>query len=1165
LILATTGVTGFLIVLAWLIVAALYRPVLRTNLIEIALGHAEGVRRVSNPATSTEIENRLNNLTSGMGDAPIVVILHAAVGASRTAGLGDPKAYFVVPAKSVDDPPTTLPLEDVLKPFATRGERASTLLILDYEVNSGESSSAIDRSDFVAVLKNALRDLAARSPKLAVLAACDERQFNWSMEGEGRSIFDVAVRTYLDGSVGPQGQFTVAQLGDNVRRRVSHWVKTNRSEAIQTPLVLAGPELAFRWIPTAELRESLKSPAKEVPEGETPKSDIATKMFDEWKNWHELNKSSPPPYRHAAVAWRLYTSSLLRAERLARLGDDDSAREILKTLNGYRETAKSALEQAELGPAWSLAQLKRKVGRGYEGRRAEAARYEKAIDKLLESDLSPGGVLANAGRPARLNAEAKADPGKPAPDAAAPRPPAQPTGESIRELLTALTVDGDTRPRYVEGQMPVWYLEFVKIGGEKPELRSQRVSLIKRAVKIRELAESAVARETVTIPWIRALVDAADKERRLAQDGLFGRDDEALATSGIKLNGAGAKYEKAQKAADQIAEAFELLWEVQDGYPYLAAWGARSEHANAVEAAIDQSIKLAALIYRRGLPNPADEVEPKALFDRCSSLKKAFQDLRRSAEVPDREDWLQIDALLQTPWIELSSRRKLLSLARELTPKVALVESAWSADSSIVGPSPDPVFTRTVDGLAKWEITQLRLAGYDVKETGESPVRARDEARSKLAVIAKDDKTALEVDRLARNLAAADLAYVARKAGGELALNRELADQESRAFRLWNAHRLLDDFDVRAADRLLASLNGELPEESREVEDLADRMRKSELALTAQPSKNGSTVTLRAQGKFPPGSQAVIFFNHDPLVEVSPFYQMVSAEQPNARDFQFDNRGESELKLAPVAFFRGNSSHAERLALPVTESVSVEIHQILSKEEAGGKTVRIRDQFLGHPTVGYFHLNRTLNYFLEIKNKSDREIKAYIERELSDLKSADSRVLKAGELIKVGGKVDGTRGFEDMKPKILKVTVKENNKEGRRLCSPLEVQMVPVDPMKYVHVIPNFRGTSYCFTVVHSSEDDAPTPVDIVVGMEPHQPFELQENYQFPIRLPRGGRIRLTYEMTDQIDNFSWGYRVNDGKAVVYSSRANEKKTEPDPAKPEADKKAAAPANGGGP
>jgi hypothetical protein len=189
-----------------------------------------------------------------------------------------------------------------------------------------------------------------------------------------------------------------------------------------------------------------------------------------------------------------------------------------------------------------------------------------------------------------------------------------------------------------------------------------RPDLIGRALTARQLAETAIASpDLVTQYWLQNLVDAADADRRLAEDKLYvGSPDalkqaESLWESVAAGEGDGGKYREAIRRARVLTKALAVRDRAWAEAPYLAACILARLPAGKLDAAdfralLDATQKLSAILedtpetdqWPAELPQTTTQVEDAlkklsaAYGDECYALRTAADDshtLRRIAAV----------------------------------------------------------------------------------------------------------------------------------------------------------------------------------------------------------------------------------------------------------------------------------------------------------------------------------------------------------------------------------------------------------------------------------------------------------------------------------------------------------------------------------------------------
>jgi hypothetical protein len=272
-----------------------------------------------------------------------------------------------------------------------------------------------------------------------------------------------------------------------------------------------------------------------------------------------------------------------------------------------------------------------------------------------------------------------------------------------------------------------------------------RPDLIGRALTARQLAETAVASpDLVTQYWIQSLVDAADADRRLAEDKLYVGTPDALKQAeslweGVAAEeGEGGKYREALRRSRAVSKALEVRDRAWAQAPYFAQCAldrlpAGKPDAADLRALLDGMQKLAALLedvpetdqWPAELPTATAQVE-----DALKKLTAAYGDecyaLRTAAD--DSHTLRRIDAVLALALVTGAERNAL----REKS--LAIMSARQSTATT------GAARTATADLGGDW---QARLEQWE--KTAEHPaltlldIGAMDPGEKKLAVNWPDD------------------------------------------------------------------------------------------------------------------------------------------------------------------------------------------------------------------------------------------------------------------------------------------------------------------------------------------------------------------------------------------------------------------------------------------
>jgi hypothetical protein len=1125
LILAGTGVTGFLVLLLWLVIGALIRPPLRASNVQIIdLGHPQGVSEAG-PQPQKRVHDQIDRLLGRAGGGSAIVVIRGW-GVSRP-GAGSPNCYLLAPGGGVGSPPIEIPVNAIIKQLRDREQRGSTLLVLDCWVPAGDRSLGVFGNGFVGELKKLLEE----EKRIAVLAACDAGQSNWALEGRAGTVFGHFLAEVLEERRVRRGSFGLKQLVDDaVAPRIARWVGEHRGGPVPTPVLLGNTELTFRLDgPKPRLLE-----APEQTDADVTRTENLLRA--EWQVRNQLAAATPPPRRHVPLAWRRYQERLLIAERLVRAGEWLAARSVLDEIKRYCETRiRTQITGPVLERPWSLALLPQTADQ-------KRAAYTGAIERLIEARSigplpSEGNELGEPdnGAAARTKGAAGApaeDREAPAKDKAAPPRPGP-------DPLAALTVAGDPlKATYVEGQVPVWYAEFERRGGEAVALRAKRLGLVQKAVAVRSLAEEAATLDPRLTGRVRPLIEAGDILRRKAQDYLFAGDEKSLEECDRLLGEATETcYEKALTDARAFAHTLAFLDRVQDELPYYGEWAVRSGSGSNLSSVLAAAADLADQLSSIREPSPALSGTQERLEHHYGRLEDEFRSQLARAETLG---WQDIDALLNVPWIDPEVRGKLVRRARTLTPTGSETPAPGNSKSG-------PAFLELALGLARLESGLLRLGGRDVHRLDERIEEAGSVLRRDALLASAGFSTLSEQVSALRGQA---LEAARSDAGGarsaRLLTSHELEkldhdghdpvrqrdERDLQELTLWCGRRLMEDFDIDAARRVLNSPGLKtLPEWAEAVRLLEERQRAT-LQIKLGGLKTLGTVpeaTVTSQGSFPrePG-QATVFLENGPEARVlnsADNLNRIPVPMQEPIHLKLTNDGGVRIRTIPTAFFRGRFYKGEGVDLPVTQLVKVEVRQAVTEvtiKQKGLKDIRIKhmDQFEEHPTRGYLRRNNRLDYRLKITNESDRRLSLFVTREFADVPESNELVIDAG---KQNDSIVGAvfpEAFVKVPQQTLTVTVREGGEDGRSLCKPVAVIFEMVDPRDSMHVVPALWNRILWLTVNHLGRDPVPVPMTYHMIVEPAGSVTQLNNPTGYVG--RGNFVPLKYFIADNVEKITW-------------------------------------------
>lgn len=1205
--------------LVWLILLPLYgRPQRASNLLAASFGIPDEVvwpvtfqyrdaRLLGGDSSSEDgtpdgartahasFGRKVEDLYEAQRGRPVVIFLSAA-GVDRPDEPEGPRAFLLTSSGPPGSAESQVSLGSALRLIENRARSSPTLLILD----AGQIASDRNLGVFGNNFPSRLESLLSESGNLVVLSSCGPGQMSWTAEADGCSVFARYVAEGLAGQADPLGRVSVQRLYRYVRTGVARWVEQYR-EAVQTPVLLGNTGIDFALPKLADPR----------PVPLVPKEESEAVWEGLRRGWEERQRlavagSHPPPTRHAALPWRRYQESLLRAERLARSGEWSKARRALGQAQGHRADVGRLIRGLAIGAPWSLALLE-KGGATSPDVRAEIERHERAWNAILgdAEDARP----ARAGRPpAGAHPEApgakdaggaaeqkggaeKKGPGEPG----APHPgPPHPGEEAAAGPESLAVTDQGGWPIFVEDQIPVWYSSFVRRGGAAKELRSQRLGLLPRAQEVRTLAEKAAACDPRVIGWVRGLVDDADRLRREAQDYLFASDPPSLQKSGILLLKAEVIYQEAVQQAKACAGALDLLQQLEDELPYYGEWAARSPGgmSQGFEELLENTARLADLADR--LSGPVDvlrggdehsQARRKELIATSAVLKRAYDAFEAvfRTKLGAIADWREVDAVLCVPKIPAEERRRLCRLAgsRELTPVLGF-GSVTPAEQPAY--KPDPVFLKQALDLARLERGLLRVGGRDVKDLPDLPrkppafvledtsrimdalgdvsVRLR---KLRAAVVEARGEVA-GADRATRTLPAADLIRLVDDP------SQQVAESHLRALKAWHALRLCDDFAFDTARRLLADVEDDGGKDSPNIRDLVIRRSTAELRIQNDGNDGFRHLRITPSEDLPPG-HAAAFLEHDPGVPVSaeprkhrgdPTTNLIPVPTPTdwpGLGFDLDPLAmRANVRLTPVVFYRGLffSDKGGGQTFRSRDPVTVEIHQSKTVTRYRNKLYRWPDQFVEHPNEGYLHTKSTLEYKLRVTNWTRRDLRLTVSHGLGIAPPRKKTIDLKGEAS--DETTVGVVRSEDIpadQPATLSVGVTDDRDGQPLLREPLTIVLRKGDPLTYIVYQRAFQQGVFYLRNYHTQNDPVPVPATVGIKVEPFTVLEQVDRNSNLI--PRGAFTTFEYRILDlRAPAFKWTLSV-EGALDVIAKEEILNQIAPELARPPVDKKMDAP------
>ncbi|MBL8794127.1 MAG: hypothetical protein JNM56_09490 [Planctomycetia bacterium] len=616
----------------------------------------------------------LQQLEALAGRREPTVVLHLSALARGHQG-----AVYLLPADaSPDQPDTWVPLDQVLE--ALRSCPAShKLLLLDLGRPLADSRLGVLADDVGSQVHDQLTrlDQEGKLP-FAVLTACQRNETTQVWEERKQSAFGYflaeGLRGFADGAAAQQKsrdrRVTVHELADYVTAKVPEWTVRHRNAA-QTPR-LYGKSADF---PLDECDEPVAS--------ELPAPDV----YPDWlaAGWQQRDRwraaggprLSPRLFRQLEVA-------VLRAEQRWRGGVGDPQRiqkELTADLQALQEHFQRA-QEAVRRPAPRTLALEVALG-------AQPDASVKADLKTLLGQLADG----TGGKPDEdskqrqklLGDFAKKHQDKPSFDLAwaafdLAAGDDLPTPERVR-LLDRIVQGQQARPRYVE----TLFLQRVA-GVAADEGRKWYPEVVRWALRTVQLGERAAAVDPALLPWVRPLLDEAAEKREQGEAILIeGGPPSKMKQAQELLQAAEARYQDIdglvvalEDAAQRLAEARVLL----PGFaPYLPArphfdsglerdWLAAAETTGRLSELLAQpanqplnklsEVQRLSAELRRSLANLQQPFGPEAL-----------QQLIKQASQNDVAQYLEMQALLESPCLTAPQRKDLWTARQDLGRRLA--------------------------------------------------------------------------------------------------------------------------------------------------------------------------------------------------------------------------------------------------------------------------------------------------------------------------------------------------------------------------------------------------------------------------------------------------------------------------------------------------------------
>jgi hypothetical protein len=595
---------------------------------------------------------------------------------------------LLLPTSSPHDPATWLPLVDVLKYLFPQGSEhdlpANKLVILDCNRMDANWRLGLLYNSFADRLEQARAE--AGIPGLLILNSTSPGQIGWtSPEQLQGSVFGFFVYQGLLGAADIEepgngdNKVSARELSAYVKKHVSAWVRENRGDE-QEPMLLGEQDENFRDFTLVYSKYT----------GETELPERVNLLADQGARWQPLDDlwQRHATLHHAAVwrsdplGWEEFQQKLLWMEQLALAGPAYQPK-FEETRSDLDRLAKRLEHSAREGVAAHNLPLALRFHADAETE-AQRKQFRDAWAK------APGkfDAKAAAGYPWLAVAQEAWDWCR-----ANPQPERWP---ALFEYLAKARRVPATDPLIPTDQVvEIHFLRMLQAYLDA-EAAKANWNPIQTALAARRLAEQAASPDDDRIHHaVVALVDAADAERRQAEDQLFIGTPEAIKLAHAAFlqaageDGKSGKYGEAVKRAEKLREAFLLRDRAWSEIPYLAQWvharltpdvPARLDQLHELILAVQDLSRELELALARGQTDPQATLSPnlgrleasirrllddglrKEFFLECDRLKKAgdhwqtFQEIGVVLAVPlltgeDRQ------FLRNRKYLEIGSRR----------------------------------------------------------------------------------------------------------------------------------------------------------------------------------------------------------------------------------------------------------------------------------------------------------------------------------------------------------------------------------------------------------------------------------------------------------------------------------------------------------------------------
>ena len=471
------------------------------------------------------------------------------------------------------------------------------LLVLDCQRMESLWPQGILVNQFVDAVREHLAEHAERYRSIHVLCSCSPGEVAWTDETAGQSVFGRAFVRGLAGAADTagraDGRISLEELTDFVQRNVDSWVRENRADR-QRPLLLT-PAGAAESVVLAAINPSTEliadSPDR-TPPGPRAVSRAEARLQAGWTEYARMRRQQPHPAQSVPHLWRELESALLRSEAFYRAGRAAALQNELQKMDRrlaelhtdlaplYQpEHVASLALQLQFGPQHSITPATTGVAISMTGPAAVEQPAQAAVAPAPAAAPSSATTPQNATDP--NTAEGPPVAAAPGTSAAAPGTASQPppqtapavtTAAQLQQLLAAV-VAGRKPPQAAARLLEPWQISGEPLPTEAELLRmlveystdtAPAAAEIQQLVALRVLAEQAAVaagRDAPHVfPWVRPLVDQADRQLRQREDLFFlkyASGSQAIELGRAKPSAAASNslYEQAIKDGTTVAQA----------------------------------------------------------------------------------------------------------------------------------------------------------------------------------------------------------------------------------------------------------------------------------------------------------------------------------------------------------------------------------------------------------------------------------------------------------------------------------------------------------------------------------------------------------------------------------------------------------------------------------